>query len=115
MPNNAIASPMKGSFTCVICDHTHVKRSGLEFDGESYNKDSSTVKNALVKVMQNTHLNNKNYICKQCHNKLLGHSVVMCVQCSSSVERFCTVLFDMDKYELAVPAAISCDQTRYIW
>ena len=114
MPNNAIASPMKGSFTCVICDHTHAKQKGCEFDSRLYNKDSSTVNNAFVKAMQNTHFNNKKFICTQCHYKLLGHSIVKCVQCSSNVKRFDTVLFDTKKYEQAVTPTMCCDETMYI-
>ena len=41
----------------------------------------------------------KQYICKMCDKRLVG-SVIQCIQCKKTVDRFCAIIYNKNKYEL---------------
>ena len=98
MPCEAVASPSKGTFQCLLCDNTQPRRSAREFDEKNYNCDNDNVKKALATIMVKSSLHWKPHICNRCHNNLLRYSIVKCTNCLSKVGRQYAVIFNKSKY-----------------
>ena len=72
-------------FKCCVCDAEHNAKQTCDFDIDNYNQD-----NPLLKCMFG-----KNYsgasskeICKQCHAKLIRHSLVTCSLCKKNIKHY---------------------------
>ena len=98
MPIEAVASPRKGAFTCLLCDYTGPRRYCCDFDEKAYNNISDEVENRFAQIRNDTDSNSKKFICRKCHNKLLNSSTITCLSCSNIVKRTCAVIVDQTKY-----------------
>ena len=107
MPSESIASPIKGGFTCQLCNYNGPRKYCCEFNEKTYNHESVAVKNALKKIKNHMLPDGNICICRKCHNKLLNASTISCLCCSNIVERACAVTCRKSKYT-------SCNVTKFL-
>ena len=96
-PCEAVASPQKGVFSCLLCCYSGPKRNACKFHEDNYNYSSDVVCKAFMKISENSVEHNIQFICNQCHNKLLGYSSVTCKNCLKEVNKEDSIVFDKDQ------------------
>ena len=98
MPYEAVASPQKGLFTCLLCLYKGPRKNSCEFNEQNYNCMNDAVSEAFLKIAENSSVHDKQFICKKCHRKLLGYCFVTCKHCSRDTTLLDAITFDKNRH-----------------
>ena len=94
MPLNSVASHMRLTShepqqKCIHCNTVPTGKY-LTFDKTKYGENTI--------VSQMTENDEQNIICNKCHNAIYRESLVTCLTCMKTMNKMCTLKFDMNRY-----------------
>ena len=93
---------------CCICHGEHHEKQILGFNIDNYNRDSPMLKRTFGE--SNPCISNSK-VCKQCHTKLIRHSLVTCSLCKKDIKRYNALIWK-NAQQLPIEQPVSCGPNK---